>query len=184
MLGVITYAAILPTGEIVQTGTAPDWNAFNMISIPGATLQVAPDWVDDDKHYWTGTAFAELPPKPGTWAVWDGSVWFDPRNVTDLNEELERARHASRLTRIAFSERAMELGILDPTGAKQAARGIIPDSYLPLLEQLSAYELDSIEIRWAGASEISRMDPFILKVAELAGFPDTLVDELFGVETP
>jgi hypothetical protein len=36
---------------------------------------------------------------------------------------------------------------------------------------------------WPTATRIERMDPFIQTIAAVRGFPDALVDQLFGIET-
>ena len=46
---------------------------------------------DPDLHYWSGTGFAEYPPRPGPWARWTGSEWTDPRTAADhaANEAIQ-----------------------------------------------------------------------------------------------
>lgn len=42
---------------------------------------------DPDTHYWSGTQFAEYPTRPGPWAAWDGTSWFDPRTPAEIEAE-------------------------------------------------------------------------------------------------
>lgn len=182
MLGVIRYAAVLPTGEIVQTGTAPSFAAMAMIAIPGATVEVAPEWVDDNKHYWDAAtkAFVAFPPKPGPWAAWDGQCWFDPRTAADLDAR----RAAASITKSAFLQACLAVGLLNPAEAADAARGYNPG---PLRSGhrrpagLPAEQRDMIEVIWPAVTRVDRMDPLILAVAASAGLGDALLDEIFGL---
>ena len=89
------YALIAPDGHsIMQVGDAPE----DMIAMQGGDLLSlpAPEEVEDDTHYWDGEAFRLYPPRPGPWAVWDGTAWIDPRSEADHAADLEAARAAAR----------------------------------------------------------------------------------------
>lgn len=183
MLGVIRYAAVLPTGEIVQTGTAPSFAAMAMIAIPDATVEVAPEWVDDEKHYWDAAtkAFVAFPPRPGPWAVWDGQRWFDPRTAADHVADLDARRAAASITKSAFLQACIAVGLLNPAEAADAARGYIPAPFGPAIAGLPAEQRDMIEVIWPAVTRVDRMDPLILAVAASAGLSGELLDEIFGV---
>lgn len=146
------------------------------------------DWIagqyDGATHYVAedGTP-QELPPSPGLWASFNRQTgqWEDRRSSSDREIELAAARSVTSLTKLQFCERCMELGILDPTGAAAAARGDIPERFQPMVDSLTPMEKDSLMVRWPGSNQVNRLDPFIVKLGGIAGFPDELLDVLFLV---
>ena len=136
---------------------------------------------DQDDHYVDvdGTPMWR-PERPHPRALWDreGEVWILPAD----DYELVTARAKASLTRVEFCKRALEFNVLSPDGAKQFAKGEIPDEYVPLLQGMPNFDRDMLEIELAGSTQIDRNNEFILFVADKAGFPPELVDQLFGVE--
>lgn len=125
-----------------------------------------------------------FPPRPGDWAIWDGGAWIDPRTPADLEAELQAKRDAAWLTKPDFLLACMGAGILTPADAAAAAQGIVPEPFQTAVEVLGPMMKDYLAVTWPTATRIERMDPFIQTIAAVQGFPDALVDQLFGIETP
>jgi hypothetical protein len=177
----IRYAAVLPNGEIVQTGEAP--TPDDLPHFEGTVPVVIPEGqeVNDSVHYWTGAAFEELPPRPGPWAAWDGAAWFDYRTAEDMAAELRRRREGASLTTAEFLQAAMAVNLLSPDEAAAASWGEVPAAFLPAVEQLSAEQRDRIRIIWPRVTIIERLDPLIVGVAATIGVSDETLDALFGL---
>lgn len=123
-----------------------------------------------------------LPPKPGPWAQWDGAEWIDPRTPADLEAELQAKRGAAWLTRPDFLLACMGAGILTPAEAAAAAQGIVPEPFQSAVDALDPMTQAYLAVIWPTATRIERMDSFIQTIAAVRGFPDALVDQLFGIE--
>lgn len=177
----ILYAAVLPTGEIVQTGQAPTFADLLDMEIQGATIVPSADWVDDARHYWNGDAFVEFPPRPGPWAVWDGSEWFDPRTPEDHEAELRAWREAATLTKSEFLQACIAHRILTPKEASIASRGDIPEPFQRAVLSLSPEQQDMLPVIWPAVTRVTRMDPLLVALAESASLSNETLDALFGL---
>lgn len=69
------------SGIISKVLEAPDLE--HLLLNVGEGQDYHPGDPDPDLHYWTGNGFAEYPPRPGPWALWNGSEWTDPRTAAD-----------------------------------------------------------------------------------------------------
>ncbi|SEU03422.1 hypothetical protein [Paracoccus homiensis] len=95
------YAVVDANGVVRRIGQC-DPAALGAQAAPGEFLVLEPGQISDDTHYWSGTEFVDYPPRPGEWAVWDGSQWVDPRTQADLDAELASAKAAAiaKITRM------------------------------------------------------------------------------------
>lgn len=127
----------------------------------------------------------EIPPPPGPWAVFDTTTeqWVDPRTPADLEAELQARRDAAWLTKPDFLLACMGAGILTPAEAATAAQGIVPEPFQSAVDALDPMTQAYLAVIWPTATIIERMDPFIQTIAAVRGFPDALIDQLFGIET-
>lgn len=82
------YAVILPTGDILQTGTAADEESLKGIEFDGAIIKKCPEWVNDVEHYYKSGSYYKYPPKPSNYHIWDGDEWVDFR--TDEQERQQQ----------------------------------------------------------------------------------------------
>lgn len=96
------YAAVLPTGQILQTGELADATDLPLLAadLGRPVIEAAPG-ITEDSHYWFDGAFVAFPAAPGDWAVWDWAAlsWTDPRDAAWTAARLAEAR-AIALARI------------------------------------------------------------------------------------
>ena len=96
---------------------------------------------------------------------------------------MQARRSAAWLTKSDYLLACMGAGILTPAEAAQAAQGIVPEPFQSAVDALDPMTQDYLAVIWPTATRIERMDPFIQTIAAVRGFPDALVDQLFGIET-
>ena len=142
--------------------------------------------VDPAATYFLDGQPVAMPPRPGSWAVFDygAGEWTDPRTPEDFAAALAQARAGASLSKIDFIMGCMAFGLLTPPEAIAAARGEIPQSFAPVVESLSPMQRDYACVHWGAARLIERMDPFIAAFAQAASVSDETLDLLFGVEVP
>jgi len=121
--------------------------------------------------------------RPNPWQEWDfaNGVWIDTRPDDEKARVMERVRQAATMSRTDFVVAVTGLGILTPSDAILAVKGEIPASLDLLFEDLSSSEQLEARIRWAGATIIERMNPFILNFAAKLEMSDDQLDSIFGV---
>lgn len=103
------------------------------------------------------------------------------RSEPDPEQVLSERRAAASLTKPEFIIACMSVGILTPEEATQAAHGIIPDPFQQAVDSLPPYEKTILNIIWPTATQIDRMDPLILALADGLGVADHMLDALFGL---
>lgn len=123
----------------------------------------------------------EYPPRPGEWAVWTGTEWTDPRTETDREGERQARRLAAYLTKSEFLQACMATNLLGPHEAAVAAKGDIPEPFLPSVAKLTPEQQDKLPVIWPTVTRINRMDPLILAVAKGARISEETLDALFGL---
>lgn len=69
--------------------------------------------IGDDTHYWGGSNFLPLPPRPSPWSVWNGKAWVDPR--TAAQRAADAAKIAAGHWATLRKERDRLLGLSDWT---------------------------------------------------------------------
>lgn len=113
----VTYSIFrVDNGLYVKTITAPSEGDIALNTGAGEVSREG----DHPGCYLDGENIESLPPRPGSWAVWSGSVWTDPR--TDENKKAA-AREAIRLRRDqAIVAGATVSGIAMGTDDKTQAR--------------------------------------------------------------
>ena len=121
------------------------------------------------------------PPRPGEWAVWNGTEWTDPRTETDHKSERKALRAATYLSKAEFLQACMANRLLDPQEAAVAARGDIPAPFLPAVASMTPEQQDMLPVIWPAVTRINRMDPLILAVAKGARISEETLDALFGL---
>ena len=170
------------SGTITRHAEGPDPELLTMNVGDGEGW--VPGHYDPDAYYIDAEGEPQpLPPKPGDWAQWDGAEWIDPRTPADLEAELQAKRDAAWLTKPDFLLACMGAGLLTPAEAAQAAHGIVPEPFQSAVDALDPMTKDYLAVIWPTVTRIERMDPFIQTIAAFRGFPDALVDQLFGIET-
>ena len=176
--------AIIRGSRIVQIGSAPDYDTMMMQDGIDGTRAIGFDpaeGIGTETHYWTGDDFAELPPKPGEWAEWDGSAWIDPRTPADLAAELSRRRSSAVMDKGELVQVLDELRILSPDEVDEVTRGDIPPRIEALMEGLPADARRAAITKWRLDTVIRRTHPVIVSAAYALGISDEALDEIFGV---
>lgn len=148
-----------------------------------ALILTDPD-VSDDTHFWNMERFEELPPKPGEWAIWNGTEWTDPRPPTDPVAELAALRAAASLSRADFIIAAVGAGIIAPADAGPAARGEVPASMQAVLSHLPEAMQVEAAVRWGASTIIERTNSVLAAIAAEMGVTDEQLDALFGIVPP
>lgn len=174
------------TGAILRIGTGEiDSLADQHDHETEIVVAPVPEGVGDDTHFWDGEWFAEYPPRPGDWAVWDGAAWTDPRTPEDLAADaaarLAGARAAAALDKADLLLALWQAEILTPEDAEIAAGGQIPPTFAALLADQPDDVKITARIKWAADTRISRMNPLILLAAWAADISDAVLDQIFGV---
>lgn len=123
----------------------------------------------------------EYPPRPGEWAVWTGTEWADRRTETDREGERQARRAATYLTKAEFLQACMATNLLGPHEAAVAAKGDIPEPFLPAVASMTPEQQDMLPVIWPAVTRINRMDPLILAVAAGTGISEETLDALFGL---
>lgn len=173
----------LATGRLLRAMEMPTMEAA-FLNIDPETEGTIAGWHDPALCYrrMDGEIVA-LPERPGPWAVFDhvAGAWTDPRAPVDPVQELLARRASAVLSKDAFAERCMDVGLLPPDEAAAASRGEIPDSFLPSMAMLPAEERDRARIKWGGVQRVRRLDPFILAVSAVAGIGADTLDAIFDL---
>lgn len=124
----------------------------------------------------------EVPLRPSAEHEWDGVSWAVPQPDTDA--ALQAARAAAWMSKPAFLLACMQHGILTPEEAHIAATGGFPGAFAAVISQLSQDELNAVNVIWPASTRIERLDPFIMRVAELMNISPEMLDAVFGVSVP
>ena len=169
------------TGQIARVIDSPDLETI-LINVGSGEALIEGEYDPATIYIVDGTP-TPLPPKPGPWAQWTGTEWIDPRTPADLESELQARRSVAWLTKSDFLLACMGAGILTPAEAATAAQGIVPEPFQSAVDALDPMAKDYLAVLWPTATRIERTDPFVETIAAVRGFPDALVDQLFGIET-
>lgn len=105
-------------------------------------------------------------------------------NIPAPADILASRRLSAVLTRSKFCLALSASGILDGGDAVAAAGGAWPVSMVDFLSYLDAAQSVDVQIEWAAAGVIERLNPFVLVLASWLGISDVEVDALFGIEQP
>lgn len=174
------------TGTILYSLDVPDI-ANLLLNIPSGMEWIAGEYESETVYIHNGVP-TTLPPKPGSWAVWDGNSWIDPRAEADIQQELWQQREtATPLSRAEFVLAAVRARIITKEEARVLIGNQIPESLLPLLSGLPESWLFDAEMRFKGAASFTRMDPLILILAAEIPVPspainiDEVMDMAFGL---
>lgn len=154
-----------------------------LLNIPDGMLAVEVEHgVDPATHYIDANDEPQpYPPRPGEWALWTGTEWTDPRTETDRKGERQAHRAATYLTKAEFLQACMATGLLTPSEAAVAAKGDIPEPFLPAVASMTPEQQDMLPVIWPAVTRINRMDPLILAVAKGARISEETLDALFGL---
>lgn len=94
---------------------------------------------------------------------------------------LEFLRARANLPKFEFLRQCVLAGLLTEADALSAARGDIPAAFAPVIASWSEAERFEAELRWASLSQVDRMHPLIIAVADQAGITAEQLDLLFGI---
>lgn len=183
----IRYAILDTSGVVVGLGDA--MTADDMIgSVPDghSTTGLGDDEYPVPMAEYLGAdeRFHPLPPRPGRWAVWDGSDWTDPRTPADMQAKLYDARNATVLDKSDLLTRMFLAGIFDAENVLIASQGEIPPTLEPALQSMPAEAQVIARIKWRSDTVISRVNPVIVLAAAAIGVTDEQMDAIFGVQIP
>lgn len=97
-MSMVDYAVVeTATGRVLQIGRCPADAAQLQGGAGLSVVEIEAGSVDDDRHYLGAEGWAEYPPRPGAWAVFDyaAGAWIDPRTPDQITGELQLARLAA-----------------------------------------------------------------------------------------
>lgn len=94
---------------------------------------------------------------------------------------LAQAREGAVLSKSAFLIACKAAGLLSAEDAKLASKGDLPTAYAAAIAEWPQEMVDDLEIMWPSITEIERMHPLILAVAEAMSIPAAMLDALFGI---
>ena len=172
-------------GMILRTGQA----SADMVAIqafePGTSVTVVDDTdgVDRDTFRVVDGSLVRLPPKPAPFMTFDteASAWVDSRTDADRASEQHNLRASTSVTKNAFLQACIGIGMLTPKEASIAARGDIPEPFQAAVALMTPEQQDDLLVVWPVTTRVCRMDPLLLAVAEARGFTDDTLDALFGL---
>lgn len=168
------------TGVIRHVIDSPDL-ATVMLNV-GTGEAVVEGFNEATQVYMTWEGPQPYPEKPGEWAVWDGIEWTDPRTEEDMATDLDNRRAAARMDKADLLLALAQAGLITSADAVAAARGEIPPTFQPAVDNWPAAEQMAARIKWAADTLISRNNPLIIAAADQLGVDPLLLDALFGVE--
>ena len=170
----------ISTGVIRGVIDTPDIETILLNIRPGDA--VIEGRIDPATHYLTPAGPMAYPPRPGDWAVWNGTGWTDPRSIAERAADLDAARNAANLTKAELLAGLLDLGMISATDATAAARdNAIPAAFAAGMESWPALDRATAKIEWAANARINRNQAVIVAaVAELDLDPVAL-DRLFGI---
>ena len=172
-------------GMVLRVGQC----SLDMVAIqafePGTSVTVVDDTdgVDRDTFRVVDGALVPLPPKPASFMAYDAeaSAWVDPRTDADRASEQHNRRETTLVTKAAFLQACIEIGLLTPKEAAVAARGEIPEPFQAAIAALSPEQRDMVPVVWPATTQVGRCDPLILAVATARSITDETLDALFGL---
>lgn len=185
----IGYVVVLETGEIEKSGRCEAFLFQDQDTGNGYLTAIDGEPPDPDRYYWDGLTFVEYPPRPMSWARWNGTEWFDPRTAADVQAALYAAREATTLDKSTLLIRMAMAGMLPAEDAEIAAGGVIPPTIQAALDALPPEvfppEAQMIaRIKWRSDNVISRVNPVIVLAAAALGVTDEQMDAIFDVQVP
>lgn len=169
----------LQTGWIVGVIDSPDLTTINLNVGEGQALIEGA--YDAATTYISPTGPASLPPRPGDWAAWNGTNWYDPRSIAEMASELDARRDAARMDKADLLLALAQAGLLTPTDAVVAARGEIPPTFQPIVAQWTSAEQLAAQVKWAADAQISRNNPLIIAASEYLNIDPLVLDTIFGI---
>jgi hypothetical protein len=104
-----------------------------------------------------------------------------PRLAEAPTPDLEFLRARANLPKFEFLRQCVLAGLLTEADALSAARGDIPAAFAQVVAGWSEAERFEAELRWASLSQVDRMHPLIIAVADQAGITVEQLDLLFGI---
>lgn len=115
-----------------------------------------------------------------------GETTVDEGYVAPSFDSVENKRADASMSRTNFCLRLMELGILPPTEAVQAAKGEWPATFAAFTSGLDATTQAAVEIDWAGAATIRYNAPNLQALALFNASGDqaaatALLDQIFNI---
>lgn len=96
--------------------------------------------------------------------------------------KLAELRENTSLDKSELLIRLMMAGILSPEEASAASRGLIPESFEDFITGLDPQTRAVAEVKWGADNEIERLNPLIVMAAFSKDIPDSVVDDIFGIE--
>lgn len=177
----VAFAAVDAEGVITRTGMTMDPQAGAGDGEIIVTDDL-PDDLDDTRHYWTGTDWAEYPaPRPSCWHVWQGGAWVDQTPPADAGPTLAERRAVASLTRSDLIAAVIRHELLPPEEIRQAIAGQVPASLAAMMDTMPLAAQLEAENKWANDDRISRTHPVIQAAAYAMGLDDDFLDQVFGV---
>lgn len=145
------------------------------------------DYVTTGDYYIRSQVVYPLPPKSDPWLVWDINTesWIDERTPQDIADALQATRASASMSKLEFLKGIKSHGILSVADVLMASKGEWPSALVPFLDQLGAADPGAavdVQIEWASATMIDRMDAKVLTIASVLGVTDSVVDNIFGIQ--
>lgn len=170
---------------ILRTGQC----SVDMVAIqafePGTFVTIVDnaERVDRDTFRLVGGDLVPLPPKPAPFMTYDADAgeWADQRTDAERASVAQGRRSATYVTKNAFLQSCMEVGLLTPREAAIAARGYIPEPFRAAIASLPPEQRDMVPVVWPATTQVGRCDPLILAIAAARGLTDDTLDALFGL---
>lgn len=174
----IRYAIIDATNLVIGVGEAQNEFEAGAAGSELGTVEVIPDGVTvvAGEYFWTGSTFAELPPKPEEWLEWDGTEWADPRDPAQIAVDLHQARYQTNTDKnLVFYRLAGE-------GAYPASELADDTTYFPAtveayLSTLAPSEHDQVKAALKYEPLIWRLHPYLIGDTGIVGFVPWLLAE-------
>ena len=104
-----------------------------------------------------------------------------PEEIAAVMPSQAARRSSASMSRAEFCNALMVGGILSFVDALAAAKGDWPAPFASALAALPSVDQHPIQIVWAAAQTIERMNPFILAMQAALGWTDAQADALFGI---
>lgn len=199
----VKYLVVIPTGEIVRSGSCPlgvlqmqrsdggeevlaNVSTAVAATMEGVTAIHLPEAVDDSRFYWNGTGLAEYPERPSVMHEWTGSEWIDPQRQEDVDAEraayLQLVRRLATLPKLEFVMRVVFAGILSQESGLAVLDGRVPEELQGMTEGMDPLALFQLQAKLKGAVQFDRLDPFILATADYLGIPPEYIDNVYGID--
>lgn len=174
----IDYAIIDSTGLVIGVGQAQNAFEAGVSGSESGTVVIVPAGVSPKPgiSQYNDGVFADIPPPPHDWLVWDGTAWVDPRDPAQIAVDLYQARYQTN------TDKRLVFYRLATIGAYPVSELVDDTTYFPAtveeyLNSLDPGEHDTVKAALKYEPLIWRLHPYLIGDVGVQGFIPWLAAE-------